>query len=64
MTYNQRRSRLVASAGAGGPPNPQMHQNQIPAIPAEIVRIFPVQKQIIDAIFPRNFAVFRGTETD
>jgi hypothetical protein len=28
MTYNQRRSRLVASAGAGEPPNPQMHQNQ------------------------------------
>jgi hypothetical protein len=27
MTYNQRRSRLVASAGAGEPPNPQMHQN-------------------------------------
>jgi hypothetical protein len=35
----------------------------IPAIPAEIVRIFPVQKQIIDAILPRNLAVFRGTET-
>src|SRR5450759_2390815 len=27
MTYNQRRSRLLSSAGAGESPNPQMHQN-------------------------------------
>jgi hypothetical protein len=33
MTYNQRRSRLVASAGAGEPPNPQMHQNPMETLP-------------------------------